>query len=67
MGVVRAKIQTVEEIYRLVWNAVASRRPIEAMYHRLPRLFCPHRLGQNKEGQLRVLCYQYGGESESGL
>jgi hypothetical protein len=67
MGVVRAKIQTVEEIYRLVWNAVASRRPIEAMYHRLPRLFCPHRLGRNKEGQLRVLCYQYGGESESGL
>jgi hypothetical protein len=67
MGVVRAKIQTVEEIYRLVWNAVASRRPIEATYHRLPRLFCPHRLGRNKEGQLRVLCYQYGGESESGL
>jgi hypothetical protein len=67
MGVVRAKIQTVEEIYRLVWNAVASRRPIEATYHRLPRLFCPHRLGGNKEGQLRVLCYQYGGESESGL
>ena len=31
------------------------------------RLFCPHRLGRNKDGQLRVLCYQYGGESESGL
>jgi hypothetical protein len=67
MGVVRAKIQTVEEIYRLIWNAVASRRPIEAIYHRLPRLFCPHRLGRNQAGQLRVLCYQYGGESESGL
>ena len=24
-------------------------------------------LGRNKDGQLRVLCYQYGGESESGL
>jgi hypothetical protein len=34
---------------------------------RIPRLFCPHRLGRNKEGELRVLCYQYGGESESGL
>src|SRR5436309_2909682 len=34
---------------------------------RLPRLFCPHRLGRNKEGQVRVLCYQFGGESESGL
>lgn len=25
------------------------------------------RLGRNSKGQLRVLCYQYGGESESGL
>jgi len=29
--------------------------------------FCPHRLGRNREGQYRVLCYQYGGKSESGL
>lgn len=67
MGVVAARIQTVEEIYRLIWKAVASKRPIEARYHGRPRLFCPHRLGRNKEGQLRVLCYQYGGESASGL
>ena len=67
MGVVRAKIQTVEDIYRLVWTAVASKQPIEANYDRRPRLFCPHRLGKNKQGQLRVLCYQYGGQSESGL
>src|SRR5919106_4532938 len=67
MSVVRAKIQTVEDIYRLVWSAVASRRPIEASYHKRDRLFCPHRLGRNREGQLRVLCYQYGGESQSGL
>ena len=63
----RAKIQTVEDLYQLVWTAVASKRPIEAWYQRHPRLFCPHRLGRNREGQLRVLCYQYGGESESGL
>ncbi len=67
MGVVRAKIQTVEEIYHLVWTAVASKRPISAMYKKLPRLFCPHRLGRNRAGEQRVLCYQYGGESESGL
>ncbi len=30
MGVVRAQIQTVEEIYRLIWTAVANRRPIKA-------------------------------------
>ncbi|HLO08356.1 MAG TPA: hypothetical protein VK198_17035 [Terriglobales bacterium] len=67
MGVVRAKVQTVEEIYRLVWTAVASKRPMEARYHGRHRMFCPHRLGRNKGGQLRVLGYQYGGESESGL
>jgi hypothetical protein len=67
MGVVGAKIPTVEEIYRLVWAAVASKRSIAASYQGLPRLFSPHRLGRNKGGELRVLCYQYGGESESGL
>jgi hypothetical protein len=30
-------------------------------------LFCPHRLGRNSKGERRLLCYQYGGESESGL
>jgi hypothetical protein len=67
MGVVQAQIQTVEEIYQLVWTAVANKQPIEAAYQGCLRLFCPHRLGRNREGQLRVLCYQYGGESRSGL
>ena len=67
MGVVRAQIQTVEEIYSLVWTAVANRWPIEATYQGRFRLLCPHRLGRNREGRLRVLCYQYGGESQSGL
>ena len=67
MGVVQAQIQTVEEIYRVVWAAVASKQPIEANYQGRYRLFCPHRLGRNREGRLRVLCYQYGGDSRSGL
>jgi hypothetical protein len=67
MGVFEAKIQTVEEICRLVWTAVANRQPISTIYKGLPRLFCPHRLGRNRAKQFRVLCYQYGGESESGL
>ena len=67
MGVVGAKIQTGEDIYRLVWTAVANKQPIEASYDQHQRLLCPHRLGRNKDGQLRVLCYQYGGESRSGL
>jgi hypothetical protein len=67
MGVVEARIQTVEDIYRLVRMAVVSKRPIRASYHGRDRRFCPHRLGRNREGQIRVLCYQYSGESSSGL
>lgn len=66
-GVISAEIQMVEDIYRLVWAAIAAKRPIGALYKALPRLFCPHRLGRNRAKQLRVLCYQYGGDSESGL
>src|ERR1700728_240456 len=57
----------LEDLYRTVREAVMARRPIAAVYHERRRLLCPHRLGRNKEGQFRVLCYQYGGESESGL
>ena len=39
---------------------------VESIWRSL-RLFCPHRLGRNRAGDRRVLCYQYGGESESGL
>jgi hypothetical protein len=67
MSVVESKIQTVEDMYRLVWTAVANKQPISAIYKDRFRLFCPHRLGRNREGQRRVLCYQYGGDSESGL
>ena len=67
MGVVRAPIQTVEEIYELCWSAVANKRPIAATYQERERLLCPHRLGRNREGRLRLLCYQYGGDSQSGL
>jgi len=57
----------LEDLYRIVRKALEARRPIAAVYHNRHRLFCPHRLGRNKHGQLRVLCYQFGGESESGL
>src|ERR1700730_8266627 len=62
-----AKIQTVEDIYRLVRTAVVSKLPIRATYDDRDRWFCPHRLGRNNEGQVRVLYYQYAGESSSGL
>jgi hypothetical protein len=67
MSVIPAKIQTVEDIYGLVRRAVLNKRPIRAIYHGRDRWFCPHRLGWNRKGQIRVLCYQYGGQSGSGL
>jgi hypothetical protein len=46
---------------------VADKRPIEASYDHYLGCVCPHRLGKNQQGQLRGLCYQYGGQSKSGL
>jgi hypothetical protein len=59
--------QSPEEVLRLLRVAVGHRRPIAAVYDDCRRLLCPHRLGRNKEGERRVLCYQYGGTSVSGL
>lgn len=67
MAVRVARVDGPEEVYARVRNAVINRKPISAVYHRLYRLLCPHRLGWNRSRQSRVLCYQYGGESESGL
>jgi hypothetical protein len=59
--------QAREEIHQLVYAAVVGRRPIVGLYGGCRRLLCPHKLGWSRVGQLRVLCYQYGGESVSGL
>jgi hypothetical protein len=57
------RIQTVEDVYRLIWTAIANKQPISAIYKERYRLFCPHRLGRNRLGQPRVLCYQYMAET----
>ena len=62
-----ATLKSLEEIQRLVCAAVVQRRPIAAMYDGARRLFCPHVLGYNEPGEYRAFCYQYGGESNSGL
>ena len=61
------KIQTAEDIYWLVWAAVAGRQPIRAFTKRVLDCSVHTDLGRNWAGQRRVLCYQFGGESESGL
>jgi hypothetical protein len=68
MGVVRAPIQTVDDIYQLVWTSVKRKQPIEASYDGRLRLLCPHRLGRNSKRELRgVLCCHYGDNSRSRL
>src|SRR6266496_3802173 len=62
-----ATVQSLEEIHRLICAAVVQRRPIAAVYDDARRLFCPHVVGYNGPCQYRVFCYQYGGESTSGL
>ena len=61
------KTGRAESVYQAVYEPIRERRPISAMYNELPSLLCPHRLGRNSKGQLRVLCYQFGGWSETGL
>ena len=61
------RIQTVEDIYQVLWTAVQNKQPISAIYENRPRLLCPHQLGRNYRGELRVLCYQFGGDSRTGL
>jgi hypothetical protein len=60
-------VQELEPTHTHVRAAIIHRRPIAALYRGRRRLLCPHLLGWNKHRRLLVLCYQYGGESDSGL
>lgn len=52
------------EIYELLRYAATRKQPIAATYDGQPRLLCPH-VGGRKSGRLHVLCYQFGGSSNS--
>jgi hypothetical protein len=60
-------VRTMEQAHAQVRSAIIHRRPIAALYRGHRRLLCPHLLGCNKRRRLQGLCYQYGGDSESGL
>jgi hypothetical protein len=62
-----AQIQTLEEIAVVVTASLFLKKPFAAIYNNFRRSFCPHVLGRNKHGDLRVLCYQIAGGSASGL
>jgi hypothetical protein len=60
-------VRAMEQVHAQVRAAIVHRRPIAALYRGRKRLLCPHLLGWNRHRRLQVLCYQYGGDSESGL
>jgi hypothetical protein len=60
-------VRALEQAHAQLRAAIVHRRPIAALYRGRRRLLCPHLLGWNKTRRLQVLCYQYGGDSESGL
>jgi hypothetical protein len=57
----------LEQAHTQVRAAIIQRRPITALYRGRRRLLCPHLLGWNRHRRLQVLCYQHGGDSQSGL
>ncbi len=60
-------VQELDQTHAQIRAAIVQRRPIAALYQGRRRLLCPHLLGWNRHRRLQVLCYQYGGDSESGL
>ena len=59
--------QSYETVYALLKQAMVAKRPVSAIYKNYKRTLCPYVLGRTKDDGLRVLCYQSGGESQSGL
>jgi len=60
-------VHPLEQAHTQVRAAIVHRRPIAALYRGRRRLLCPHLLGWSRHRRLQVLCYQYGGDSESGI
>jgi hypothetical protein len=60
-------LQTVDDVYLLVRMAVLAKRQVGAVYDSQKRWLCPHKLGWNARKRPRVLCYQFAGESVTGL
>ena len=67
MAVVRAKIQTVEDILPASLGRCSEQASHRGQVSRATPVVLSSSLGSDKAGKPRVLCYQYGGDSESGL
>jgi hypothetical protein len=49
----------------LIWKAIAERLQVVALYDGHRREMCPHAMGW-KNGEMRVLCFQFGGATSNG-
>ena len=62
-----ALTQSLDEMDGLIRASIIEMTALRVVYEGGERLLCPHMLGRNKEGKVRILCLQIGGESVSGL
>jgi hypothetical protein len=62
-----ASVRALKQAHTRIRAAIIHRCPIAALCRGRRRLLCPHLLGWNRHRRVQVLCYQYGGDSESGL
>ncbi len=60
-------VRTTAAAYRLIRQAIIDHCCLTAVYDARVRHFCPHAIGLDREGFVRVLGLQYGGESGSAL
>src|SRR2546428_13715170 len=64
LGAASDELRTMKP-YDLLKEAILKHRQVVAVYHGLPREFCPHVLG-TKDGKEHCLAYQFGGQSSTG-
>lgn len=57
---------TEQQKYDLIRDAILARQQVVAVYHGFKREMCPHAIGA-KNGRKKVLFYQFGGQSSSGI
>ena len=60
-------VQPADELHRIILTAILNRIVLRAVYDGGIRLLCPHILGRNRDGKVRILCLQLDGFSASGL
>ncbi len=53
--------------YAIIRNAIARRQSLTGTYDNYTRHFSPHALGEDREGVMAVLGFQYGGGRPGGL